>query len=707
MYVLLKYYILQQTLEVLFSRGTYNLKSLAEGADMWLSKVRVQNYRSIIDTGWFEVEEAKTILVGPNEAGKTAVFKALQQINAPDDIDGFDSLRDYPRSKFNDITTGKVDPAEVTVVEARFTLEPEDQKEMPKGFEDCVYVFGRRLDNSFWQRLEGAPELITYNDIKKNLIRLCSHVDPRIPSAEEGSTEPETSGDQLKAITEGWSELTKINIGKAETLSTWLDNIFTYIDETNTKEEQRFDSLKEAVGVASKRSKAVKILRERLPVFVLFNNYFRVRPLIHLEHLASRIETGVLDDTQYDYGNECLMKLLGFSARELSNLGKVSEPLADNPEALKQYRDQLDKRRFQLNAASVRLTDEINKVWLPDPTRSEADRLRVQADAQYLKVVVEDSLGVEIELDQRSEGFQWLVSFFVVFFAEAVDGHENAILLLDEPGLSLHGLKQRDFRITISRLAETNQTLYTTHSPFLVGPDELDLVRVVEMTDRKVGTKVHTKVIADDIAALLPLQEALGYDLAQSLFAQKRNLVLEGLTDYWYLDATSQLLRDGEVVSLNDKIALVPSNSASKVVYYATILHSQKLKVAALLDSDAAGDLAAQQDNLVHTLGNKAILRTKDAYTGDVARPEVEDMLRDTLIKVAKDDLGWDVSTVASAQPTRRIVDILSGKVSDFSKYRLAKAFLRWTRTHEAADLSSDECDQWKTLIEHINKALK
>lgn len=204
--------------------------------------------------------------------------------------------------------------------------------------------------------------------------------------------------------------------------------------------------------------------------------------------------------------------------------------------------------KYQLNAASVKLTEEIRSVWNPNPKRAEADRLRIVADGQYLKVVVEDDLGVEIELDQRSEGFQWLVSFFVVFFAEAAGKHKNAILLLDEPGLSLHGLKQRDFRDTISRLAKANQTIYTTHSPFLVGPDELDLVRVVEMTDRKVGTKVHTTVMADDPASLLPLQEALGYDLAQSLFAQQRNLVLEGLTDFWYLEATSDLLRDGNIV---------------------------------------------------------------------------------------------------------------------------------------------------------------
>jgi hypothetical protein len=56
-------------------------------------------------------------------------------------------------------------------------------------------------------------------------------------------------------------------------------------------------------------------------------------------------------------------------------------------------------------------------------------------DQQYLKSVVEGELGVEIELDQRSEGFQWLVSFFLVFFAEVAGKHENAILLLAEPGL--------------------------------------------------------------------------------------------------------------------------------------------------------------------------------------------------------------------------------------------------------------------------------
>ena len=674
---------------------------------MRLAKARIQKYRSIRDTGWFDIENNKTILVGPNEAGKTVLLQALQQINPPDGIIGFDALRDYPRSEFNDITTGRVDPANVTVVEAQFILDPDDQNAIPDEFKGCIYVVGRKLNNTRWHSLNGGPSIETYGNIVKDLSRLCTHIDSRYLSGEDEASETEKPSAMLREITQGWSGTALIFGERATALQAWLDQILSYVDEENSTEDKRYDRLVNVVQAVEKRDEALKALTSRVPVFVLFNNYFRVRPLIHLEHLAQRIESGVLDDDQYDYGNECLLKLLGFTVRELSELGRAPEPSPGDSHALKSYRDQLDMRTFQLNSASVKLTEEIRSVWRPDPKRLEADRLRVQADGQYLKVVIEDDLGVEIELNQRSEGFQWLVSFFVVFFAEALDRYDNAILLLDEPGLSLHGFKQRDFRSTISRLAESNQTLYTTHSPFLVGPDELDLVRVVEMTDRKVGTSVHTTLTSSDPAALLPLQEALGYDLAQSLFAQQRNLVLEGLTDYWYLDATAQILRDACVSDLNENIALVFANSAGKVVYYATILHAQKLKVTALLDSDSAGDQAAQQDALVHTLGNRRILRTKDAYSGDVTKPEIEDLLRDTLVDVAKVEFGCDVSTTATTQMSRPIVDIFTDEIQDFSKYKLAKAYIRWTRDHEATDLLADEQSQWKTLISRINGILK
>lgn len=668
---------------------------------MRLSKARIRMYRSIRDTGEFEIEDGKTILVGPNEAGKTVILQALQQLNKPEELGGFEALRDYPRSEYDDIKRGVVDPAKVTVVEGHFKPDVVDLEVLPKGYEGCTYVLGRNLDNSPWHRLDGAPDLPAYGALKNDLSHLCAHVDARKPA-----DAPAPSAAFAEA-TSGWTDAALLDSERAAKLKAWLESAFSLIDEANQAENKRYDSLRAACSIAEDHAAALEHLKKRVPIFVLFNNYVRVRPRIHLAHLAQRIASDVLDDDQYDYGNVCLLKLLGFTAQELADIGNTPQPRAGDTAALKTYNDNLDSRSYQLNAASVKLTKEIVSVWMPNPDRAEADRLRIQADGQYLKVVVEDELGVDIELDQRSEGFQWLVSFFVVFFAEAAGKHKNAILLLDEPGLHLHGLKQRDFRETISRLAAKNQTLYTTHSPFLVGPGELDMVRVVDMPDRKVGTKVHDELSSGDPAALLPLQEALGYDLAQSLFSQTKNIVLEGLTDYWYVEAVAQLLRAAGTADLDEKIALIFANSAGKVVYYATILHAHNLKVAALLDSDAAGDQAAQQDTLVHTLGNKKILRTKDYYLGQVAKPEIEDLLRATLVRIALDDLGWDVRDLAAAQPARPIVDIFTAEIPDFSKYKLAKAFLRWVRAHEASDLSADERSQWTALVGAINKALK
>ena len=674
---------------------------------MRLTQVRVQNYRCVRDTGWFEVEQGKTILVGPNEAGKTAVLEALQQINPSEGVKGFDPLRDYPRKLYNaDIQSGRLDPSNIPVTSARFALEPDDLAELPDGFGATEYIYTRYLNNRFTHTLKGGPELVVFSDaVRKDLKRLATHVDKR--AAEGQEDEEQRFGAELDDVIEGWRVgTTKIHGDHAVELRSWLDSTTEFVDENDAAQEQRHTRLLEYTRISEERDAALTELNSLLPVSVYFNDYFRVRPNLHLRHLADRVDQNLLDDDRYDYGNLCLLKLLGFDARGLANLGDAPDP-GDDPDAFESYRNQLDERDIQLNAASVRLTDEIRSIWNPDSTRPEADTVLIKADGQYLKVVIQDELGVQIEVDQRSAGFQWLVSFFVVFFAEAEDAHDNSILLLDEPGLSLHGLKQREFRHTVSRLAEGNQTLYTTHSPFLVGPEELDMVRVVEMVDRETGTKVHTSVTASDPAALLPLQEALGYDLAQSLFAQQRNLVLEGLTDFWYLEATTQMLRDAGLADLNEKIALLPANTAGKVVYFATILHANNLKVAALLDSDNAGDQAAKQETLVHTLGNKNILRTVDVYSGAVTKPEIEDLLRNTLLAIAKSELQWDVSEVAAKQPQRPIAGIFASEIGDFSKYRLAKTYLRWTREHNATELTEEERSSWVGLIKRVNRALK
>jgi hypothetical protein len=75
----------------------------------------------------------------------------------------------------------------------------------------------------------------------------------------------------------------------------------------------------------------------------------------------------------------------------------------------------------------------------------------------------------------------------------------------------------------------------------------------------------------------------------------------------WMLEGVSGAMREAGIPTMRDDVAITPAQSASKVVYYCALLRGQKLKhrrglrsphprVAALLDSDAAGDQAATQD---------------------------------------------------------------------------------------------------------------
>jgi hypothetical protein len=65
------------------------------------------------------------------------------------------------------------------------------------------------------------------------------------------------------------------------------------------------------------------------------------------------------------------------------------------------------------------------------------------------------------------------------------------------------------------------------------------------------------------------------------------------------------------------------------------------------------------------------------------------------------------VTATAAQQPDRPIVNIFSNEINGFSKYKLAKSYIRWTRSNDSSALSEIEREQWKKLIDAINKALK
>lgn len=143
------------------------------------------------------------------------------------------------------------------------------------------------MDNHSTHGIKGGPErLVVRSALMKDLARMASHADKQY-SGEVEST-PSTT---LAAVTAGWKEGYYLTKSQGAALRTWLDSISVYVDETNETEEARHDRLVEISSRPAAHDEVLRILDGRVPVFVLFNNYFRVRPLIHLQHLTDRVDT--------------------------------------------------------------------------------------------------------------------------------------------------------------------------------------------------------------------------------------------------------------------------------------------------------------------------------------------------------------------------------------------------------------------------------
>src|SRR5207248_1940064 len=125
---------------------------------------------------------------------------------------------------------------------------------------------------------------------------------------------------------------------------------------------------------------------------------------------------------------------------------------------------------------------------------------------------------VTTNLGTRSRGFVWFFSF-LAWYSKLQRINEPLILLLDEPGLTLHAKAQEDLlRYFEQELREEHQLIYTTHSPFMVDPQHFERVRIVQdkgidtmepLPPAEDGTKILTDVFEATGDSLFPLQGAL------------------------------------------------------------------------------------------------------------------------------------------------------------------------------------------------------
>jgi len=199
-------------------------------------------------------------------------------------------------------------------------------------------------------------------------------------------------------------------------------------------------------------------------------------------------------------------------------------------------------------------------------------------------------------LGRRSRGFVWFFSF-LAWFSQQKRKNIPLILLLDEPSLFLHGSAQKDLlRFLEDECAEGLQVIYSTQSPYMVDPHQLDSVRVVEDTSTETeefsltsreGTQVFADATQTRKESILPLEGALGYALSHDLFPSPNVLGVKGIPDLIYLHTMSQLLSESGRSGLDPRWTVSPLGGSQNLgVFLALMGDNQDKRIVCLLDQD-------------------------------------------------------------------------------------------------------------------------
>ena len=630
---------------------------------MILREFSVARFRSVVSSGEIPIADDVTCLVGKNESGKTALLEALKTLN-PARPAAFDLADQYPRWLLvQDRKTGKAEETEP--IGAVFELEDADRVALDQRFgrgtiSASIVMVSRAYD--------GTPASDLAVDEAKAVAALI----------EEADVSPETkatlSRDSFAALTDSIAAARNAP-DVADPMQAELAAIERAISRLLCGRE--FDEV------------VTEAVFELMPKFFYFSEYSILPGRIDLQKIAG-------NDPPASTELQTAWALLRLADTDTSRLAEENYEI----------------RKAELEAVSINLTKQVFTYWTQNAELkvdididkvTETTPTGQTAVARHLDVRVRDDRhGFTGNFGQRSSGFQWFFSFLAAF-SEFESQQGRVIVLLDEPALTLHGRAQLDFlRFINERLAPSHQVIYTTHSPFMVETNRLERVRIVEDKGPELGAQVSTEVLATNPDSLFPLQAALGYDIAQSLFIGPYNVLVEGTSDFTYITTISDHLKMKKRRFLDPRWRLLPCGGAQNIPAFVALLGGH-LEVTVLIDSSTAG---AQR---LTDLGKRGLLEPKRLVTvGEVLaakNADIEDLFEIADYLLIFNGAFGKKHTEAALPPGDRIVKRIAEKFGDFDHGDPADHFLRH-RDEILPKLSERTLNCFEKLIDRINRTM-
>jgi predicted ATP-dependent endonuclease of OLD family len=204
-----------------------------------------------------------------------------------------------------------------------------------------------------------------------------------------------------------------------------------------------------------------------------------------------------------------------------------------------------------------------------------------KAGKPYLEFWIKDE-GERLYPKQRSRGVRWFLSFYMELKASA-NNNKQMVLLVDEPGVSLHARAQEDVLKVFEDIKDKIQVIYTTHSPHLVEINKLHRVLAVQRDD--LDSLRSTTRILDPLRlssaspdTLSPLQSILGNPVSGEGFSSRKfNLIVNDTGSFYILNAIIHLM------GFKGKVSVIPSTNVSSIPLMCNILMGWGLEFSVLL----------------------------------------------------------------------------------------------------------------------------
>ena len=529
-------------------------------------------------------------------------------------------------------------------------------------------------------------------------------------NAEEISEIEANFGDGILAsnkviVTKNYKNERNWKISLAESVSQ-PPNVTTFT-QPSTPAPTSFQSAVQTVDEVSNVSERIseQFLEKWLPKFVYFDNYSLMRGKISINELRQRSENG----GPFDDADRTFLSLLTLSGVSLEDLEKDLG-----------YED----IKVELESASITITDEIFEYWQQnrqlkvefDVSQADPRDAAPLNQGKILHVRIENARHrVTVSFDERSKGFVWFFSFLSYFSHLEETESGDLIILLDEPGTALHAMAQKDFlRFMDERLSPRCQVLYTTHSPFMIDLEKLHRIRLVQDMDG-VGTVITDDPVHNDRETVFPLQMALGYQMAQTLFLSPHCLMVNSPSDLIYLQVLGDMVAAEAGSRIDPRWVIIPVGSTDNLSTFITLLGDNYVSVAVMMDLTPTNKEKIEAINRKNELEGEnpvkwvQVTRVRDADIEDLFDPKVYLQLVN-LSYANQLDQTLTMRSITESNP--RIVERLkvyfaktgiAGGV--FDRY-VPAAYLLENFDDFKVHISEDTIEKAKTLVERINSLI-